>query len=754
MFCNHRAAGNAMDNVNPSLGERSSTSGLDRLLPGVTAGLVAGIRTVIGCTALAALIFSNELALGVPQGLATMLLTGGVLGGIIACLSSYAGTVGQPQDGPAVVLALLGAAIVAALPRDLPADARVDAMLAAITLASLLTGACFLVLGVLRLGSLARFLPYPVVGGFLAGSGWLLATGSFSVMTGVPLHWNTVLALLSPQLLARWLPGFAFALAVLGLLRRSNHLLIVPGTMLLFGLLFYAALAAMGVPVAQAQAQGWLLGPFPEGTQLMPFDAVHLHRLGRSVLIEQWPKFGTIVIVAVIQLLLNSSGLEFATKRDIDINRELRAAGLANLVAGALGGAPGFQAMSASALGHMMGVNSRLIGILSAGVCLVALFAGTTALSYVPRMLVGSLLLIMGISFLLEWLYRGWFRLPRGDYLIMLTIVGVTGLFGYMYGVATGLALAMGIFIATCSKIKIIKQEMTGAEYRSSVDRDRKAREILEQRGGGIVVMRLEGFLFFGTIHALVSGIEARLTGGKGSPLTHLVLDFKDVVGMDSSAVQGLVRLSETCKGRACALLLSTLSPVLRRQFENAVSALSGALEAQCYEDLDAAVEACEDKILASAAAEMGTAPVHWRDQLAAAVPSPQMVDRFMSYLDVNDYATGAVLIRQGAPAGEMFFIETGRITVRLRLSDGKSVRLRTMGPGTIVGEIGCYLGQVRTADVVADLPTRAFRLTAEALARLEKQDPEIAAALHRYMVGLLADRLSSTASLLQKVLA
>lgn len=727
---------------------------LHRLLPGLTAGIVAGIRTVIGSTALAALIFSNDLSLGVPQGVAVMLLTGGVLGGVVAFLSSYPGTVGQPQDGPAVVLAIMGAAIVAALPRAVPTDAKVAIMLAAIALASVLTGASFLFLGVLRLGSLARFLPYPVVGGFLAGSGLLLVKGAFPVLTGVPLQADTLSVFLSPPMLLRWAPAFAFALSLFGMLRRSNHLLIVPGMMLAFGILFYAALAVFHVPVAQAQVQGWLLGPFPKESELSLFSLYHLRDSGQVVLSTQWAKFGTIVIVAVIQLLLNSSGLEFATKHDIDINRELRAAGLANLAVGALGGAPGFQAMSASAMGHLMGANTRMIGLVSAALCLAAFYAGADAVSFVPRMMVGGLLLFMGISFVMEWLYRGWFRLPRPDYGVMLLIVAVTGIFGYMSGVATGIAAAMAIFIGTCSKIKIIKQEMTGADYHSNVDRDRNAREILEQRGRSILILKLEGFLFFGTIYALVTRIETRVGAADATALTHLVLDFKDVVGMDSSAIQGLGRLSDSCKGRACVLLLSTLSPALKSQILNSGIAESGDHGARFCDDLDQAIETCEDDVLASAASELTIAPILWRDQLGAALPSPDMIDRFMAYMDSNDYEAGSALIRQGERASDMFFIESGRITVRLQVGDDRSVRLRTMGPGTTVGEIGCYLGQMRTASVIADQPTRAYRLTAEALNRMERDDPILATALHRYMVAFMAERLSSTASLLRKVLA
>jgi len=192
----------------------------------------------------------------------------------------------------------------------------------------------------------------------------------------------------------------------------------------------------------------------------------------------------------------------------------------------------------------------------------------------------------------------------------------------------------------------------------------------------------------------------------------------------------------------------------LRNQFAKGGFVGLARGEVRVFADLDQAMEACENEILASAAAEIVFAPVRWRDQLGAALPQEEKINTFMAYLEACTYAAGDHLIRQGEMASDMFFIESGRITVRLELGDSKSLRLRTMGGGTTVGEIGCYMGQVRTASVIADQPTRAYRLTAEALRRMERQDPDLAAALHRYMVSLLADRLSSTAALLQKVLS
>ena len=95
-----------------------------------------------------------------------------------------------------------------------------------------------------------------------------------------------------------------------------------------------------------------------------------------------------------------------------------------------------------------------------------------------------------------------------------------------------------------------------------------------------------------------------------------------------------------------------------------------------------------------------------------------------------------------------MFIIEQGRVSVYLRLDKGadgraRRLRLRTFTLGTVVGEMGLYSGARRTADVVADEPTRAIKLGGAQVAALEKQMPDLANKLHRFVVRSLAQRLA-----------
>jgi sulfate permease, SulP family len=181
--------------VDPVTGGASYSAGVQRrmaasrpsvswLLANVSAGVIAGIRTLIGATALAALIFSGELAGGLPVGIGILLFSAAAVGVVVGATSSYPGAVAQPQDGAAAILGLLALSVYAALPPALPYEQKLVSVFVAIGATTLVTGLFFLALGGLRLGGLVRFVPYPVVGGFLAGSGWLFIKGSLTVMVG------------------------------------------------------------------------------------------------------------------------------------------------------------------------------------------------------------------------------------------------------------------------------------------------------------------------------------------------------------------------------------------------------------------------------------------------------------------------------------------------------------------------------------------------------------------------------------------
>lgn len=723
-----------------------------QLVNSLSAGLIAGIRTILGSASMVVLVMPNALPGGIAPALEVILIGGAVIGALVALLSSYPGVVAQVQDGPAVIIGVMAAALAASAGSSAPPDFTVLVVLACANVAAFAAGAVFYGLGAFRLGALMRFIPFPVIGGFLAGSGLLILLGAIPVLTGLAIPKIDLQLLMEPLRAARWLPGLAFGLLLLAMLRRYRHPLLVPVLLLAAVALYHLGLQLSGMTVGEAQAAGLLLGPFPEFTGIEAPPWWRLPAEGWSNVVVQAPTFASIVLVSVVALLLNASGLELATRSDLDINRELRAAGLANMASGLLGGAVGFHALSASLLGSRMGANSRVIGLVSATLCLAALLVGTSLLAYMPRAVLGGLLLSMGAGLLIEWLYDGWRRLPLQDFLIVALIVAVIGAVSIPAGVAVGVAVAMAIFVLSYSRVRVIRQELSGADYRSNVDRSPAALAVLREQGSAIRVIKLEGFIFFGTAYSVLTRIQHMIATPGGRPLRFLILDFRDVPASDSSAMLAFSKIRTCCERNGCQLIITRMNGPIRAQFRQAgIEATEGGTAFE--EDLDEAMERCEQRILSEAAEDGAQADVSGLERIRSALPEGSSLSGFMAYLESRSFAPGEYLLRQGEPADEILFIESGRVTVRLALPGGRSMRLRSLTVGTMIGEIGMYLKQPRNASAIADEPTRAHVLSAAKLREMEARDPHLANALHHAIATLLAERLTITNGLLQRLI-
>ena len=118
------------------------------------------------------------------------------------------------------------------------------------------------------------------------------------------------------------------------------------------------------------------------------------------------------------------------------------------------------------------------------------------------------------------------------------------------------------------------------------------------------------------------------------------------------------------------------------------------------------------------------------------------MLPRFVSYLDLIEYKAGDYLIRQGEAGDSLYLLFAGRATVLLRTAQGAEVRLRTMVGHTIVGEMGLYRALPRGASVRADQVTIAYRMSSEAMTKMEIEDPALAYAFHKLVIRTLAARL------------
>ena len=197
------------------------------LLPILLPGLIAGVINISYGMAFAAIIFSGDMAPYLSLGISIGLFSTVAVVAVTALFSTLSGTISMVQDVPALLVSLVVSNLVVELP---PAE-RLPTVLALLASTSFLVGGAAFLLGQFRLGNLIRFIPYPVIGGFLAGTGWFLSLGAILMLTRLP-QLSSVGELLNPVMLLRWVPGCIFAVLLLWLQRRYSHPLTLPGLIL------------------------------------------------------------------------------------------------------------------------------------------------------------------------------------------------------------------------------------------------------------------------------------------------------------------------------------------------------------------------------------------------------------------------------------------------------------------------------------------------------------------------------------------
>ena len=718
---------------------------LGRLVTSVTAGLISGVLTVTMGIAFAALIFSGPLSEFISRGISLILLSALIIGIFVAWTSSYEGTVARPHEIPAAILALIAGIITSKMPPTAPAEETFITVVAAIAVTSVITGLFFLALGTFKAGNLIRFIPYPVIGGFLAGTGLLLVKGALGVMTNKAVSYSSLTSLTQPDVAVKWLSGLALAMILFGFVRRWNHYMVMPVWLVVSVGLFYLIVLIVGAPIDDVRAQGWLTWSLHETGFEIPLSPAALTRIDWGLILTQADRIGTILILSCISLLLNASGLELVVRREIDLNRELKSVGVANILAGSGGGAVGIHSLSLSALGYTMGTSSRLIGIFSALVCGSILFFGGSLLSYFPKPVMGGVLLFLGFSFLYQWLYESWFKLPRIDCVLIWLILIIIGGFGFLEGVGVGILVAVVIFVYNYSRVSVVKQALSGVHYHSNVDRTLEQQQMLSEKGDALYILKLQGFIFFGTANNLHDKISVRATAANQPPLLYATLDFRFVNGIDSSAANSFAKMKIYAESHDYVLIFTGLSATLLNQFTRGGFPLEENAHFRIFPDLDRAVEWCENQILILESAHVFGEEQRLDDQLRVFFTDPEKMLRFKQYLEKRQVPMGYYLIHQGDPPHSLYFLESGKITVQMQNDQGQIVRLRTGGPGTVVGELGLYLRSPSTASVITEQESVFYRLTAVALTTMEEKDLEIAAAFHKFMVHRLGQRLIYT---------
>ena len=723
-----------------------------QILPIASIGLVAGVIELPLIISFSILIFSGELASFTTLGIGMVLLGGLVLQVILALTSSVPGMVSGPQDSPSAIMGLTALSIAATM-TGASQEAKFITVVMTVILTSVLSGLLFVLIGGFKLSRLVRFIPYPVVGGFVAGTGWLLAKGGIGVLLGSSPDMASLGMLFTPQNLLLWVPGFLFGVIVLIASRRSKHFLTYPALLAGAILLFYLVLWLSGNSIGEARAMGALLGPFPHGTLWKPLNPSLLAEVDWKAIAAHAGNMIAVAAISLVALLLNASALELIAQKDVDLNRELISTGIANIAGGLFGSPVGYHYLGISSLAFRMGISNRLVSLFAGSVIGLALLFGASLLSLIPKLIVGGLILFVGLSFLTEWLYDAWFQLPHTDYALIWVILIVVGVAGFLQGVGVGIVIAILLFVVNYSRIDIIKDALNGETYRSSRERPLEQRQLIKSLGQQIQILRLQGFVFFGTSQGLLRRVSDRLKDSGGETLRYLILDFQHVSALDSSAAFSFVRLKQLADADQFFIVLTDVGPAMKIQLARA-GLRDDDSRIRFFETMDYGMEWCESNLLLEKGGSTIIRAGSLRSQLKRLLPAAEDIKKFMSYLsreEVNEYH---IVISRGDPPDSMYFVDSGHLTTRIEISKGKFLRLMTQTGGTMVGEMGLFLKQSRTATVVADEPSVLYRLSLESYNKMMQEDPNLAFHLHQWIGRVLSVRLAENTNTLEVLLS
>ncbi|HTK94058.1 MAG TPA: SulP family inorganic anion transporter, partial [Terriglobales bacterium] len=518
-------------------------------------GLAAMLVALPSAIAFGVTIFAPMGGSYVAQGALAGIL-GTIALGIVA--ATFGGTKKLISAPCAPAAAILSALTIEQIGKQTPAD-QVVLMIAGV---ALLCGIFQALFGMIRLGTLIKYMPYPVVSGYLSGVGLIIilsqipkflgvpgGTGFWHALAGVGLwKWQSiavgtvtvVVMLLAPKV-TKAVPAAILALAAgvatyfaCGFWDHSMYAL--AGNKLVIG-----ALGGSGVGFLHSIGARW--------------HAVGAMKLGQVVALVV--PAATLAVLLCIDTLKTCVVLDTLTRSRHDSNRELIGQGLGNMAATVVGGMPGAGQMGATLVNMSSGGQTRLSGVMEGGLALLAFLVLGKFIAWVPIAGLAGILIVVGV----RMFDRNSLHLLRSkstilDFAVIVAVIIVAETVGLIPASAVGLGLAVMLFLREQIGGSVVRRKVYGNEMFSKQARLPEEMAVLEKRGERTVIFELQGSLFFGTADQLYTALEPEL---KNAIRHYIILDMRRVQSVDVTAAHMLENIEHILRERGGYLIFSHL---------------------------------------------------------------------------------------------------------------------------------------------------------------------------------------------------
>ena len=603
--------------------------------------------------------------------------------------------------------------------------------------------------GLLRIGELIKYMPFPVVSGYLSGVGLIIVMSQLPKWMALPKGMNWWQGLHAIEL---WQPASLIVGAATAafMLLAPRLLKSVPAVIvgLLGGMAAYWLLAFTAWPeLRQLHDNPFIIGPLAVGGEgffeslLDPF---------RSLSASGFPSWTQIAFPAVtLAVLLSIDTLKTCVVLDAmtgsrhDSNKELIGQGLGNLASSLIGGAPGAGTMGATLVNKASGGTTYLSGVFQGVWSLLAILLLTSVIAWVPVAALAALLIVIGFK-MIDWhsLHLLKAKDTMLDFGVILLVVVVANTVSLIAASGVGVAMAILLFLREQIHTSTIRRKSFGNKVFSSRVRGQRERDVLAETGSHTVIYELQGSLFFGTTDQLYTAIEPELSNAK-----FVVLDFLRVQSMDMTAGHMIERIRNMLSERHAKLLLTRVPERLPsgrdlRTYVDHIGLLSDST-AKIFDELDEALEWIEDETLVMA----GHAHVSKEGIPLAKFElfhglDAQEIAALERCVQRHVYQEGDLVFSADSTGHELMLISRGEVKVSLPLANGKTIHLTTFSRGQFFGEMSFLDGRAHSADIHATRETELLAIDRKAFAIVAADDPVMSVSVMRAVALAIADRL------------
>ena len=622
----------------------------------------------------------------------------------------------------------LGLLLYSLLHRATTVDAEPDvAATLLVFFAIILLGGLFQALfGLMRLGSLIKFAPHPVMAGFQNMAAVLLFLVQLGNVLGFEhnIRFTRVFGAIGQ---ARPLSALVAALTFAAMWNARRITTKVPPVLIGLGcgIIAYYGIVLSGFADMLGPNIGPLTASAAMRTVLVDFSGLPMAVPLESSVSVIMPSALALAIIASIDALLCAKLTSQPGELRAGDDRLLIRLGIANAVSASFGGITNGINIGPSLTNRAFGGRSWLSVIVNAAAVLAAATLLFPALAYMPRAVLSAAIMVIAIQHIDPWTKQLAARLikpgtpQRGAIALDLGVSVFVSLLSIAINVVSavfvGIVLAVLLFVVRMSRSNIRRLYRCDA-VRSRRYRDPAELEVLHVQSASVLVIELQGALFFGSAERLAQIVDSETFKGT----TALLLELRRITEIDSTGARILGDIDAALGARGVKLAL-----VLSGRTETAARLADIFQRDRFFPDIDRAIEWAEDDLLRKAGTGQSLELSLDRVPLLRDFTADQ-VERLRSWLEPVAWPAGHVVFRHGDPGSSLYLVTRGRASVHLRRDDG-GIRLVTFAAGAVFGELALLDRGPRSATITADEDLTGFGLSEASFTELCHEQPDIA---------------------------